>query len=63
MLHFQPNHRHHSEIVRRQGPASFKKKNKIGITPLRYLEENPFAEIDQQNVIKRYFLDMMGETV
>ena len=51
------------EIVRRQGLASFKKENEIGITPLRYLEENPYANIDQQKLVKRYILEMMGETV
>ena len=51
------------EIVRRQGPASFQKENKIGITPVRYLEENPYANIDQQKLMKRYILEMMGETV
>ena len=51
------------EIVKRQGLASFKKENEIGITPLRYLEENPYANIDQQKLVKRYILEMMGETV
>ena len=51
-------------IVRRQGLTSFKKKNKIGVTPLDYLEANPFAkDIDQSSVMKRYVLEMMGEAV
>ncbi|GFH56941.1 hypothetical protein CTEN210_13417 [Chaetoceros tenuissimus] len=48
------------EIVKKQGLKSFKKPNGIGITPLRYLEENPFADIDQSAVVKRYVLDLMG---
>ncbi|GFH50167.1 leucine-rich repeat domain-containing protein [Chaetoceros tenuissimus] len=52
------------EIVKRQGLISFKRKNQIGITPLEYLEANPFAEhIDQCSFVKRYMLEMMGETV
>ena len=51
------------EIIKRQGLVSFQKKNIVGITPLRYLEENPFADIDQQKLVKRYILEMMGETV
>ncbi|GFH50058.1 hypothetical protein CTEN210_06534 [Chaetoceros tenuissimus] len=52
------------EIVKRQGLMSFKKKNQIGITPLEYLEANPFAEdIDQNTIMKRYVLEMMGEAV
>ena len=51
------------EIVKRQGLKSFATKNQIGVTPLQYLEGNPFADIDQQNLMKRYILEMMGETV
>ncbi|GFH50105.1 leucine-rich repeat domain-containing protein [Chaetoceros tenuissimus] len=52
------------EIVKRQGLMSFQRKNEVGITPLEYLEANPFAEdIDQSSVMKRYVLEMMGEAV
>ena len=52
------------QIVKRQGFISFKKKNELGITPLEYLEANPFAEhIDQSSLVKRYVLEMMGEAV
>ena len=50
-------------IVKRQGLESFHKKNEIGITPLQYLEENPFGDIEQQKLMKRYILEMMGEAV
>ena len=51
-------------IVKRQGLVSFRKKNEIDITPLEYLEANPFAkDIDQSSVVKRYVLEMMGEVV
>ncbi|GFH44596.1 hypothetical protein CTEN210_01070 [Chaetoceros tenuissimus] len=49
-------------IVKRQGLNALKKKNEAGISPLEYLEANPFAEIlDQRAFMKRYVLDMMGE--
>ncbi|GFH47103.1 hypothetical protein CTEN210_03578 [Chaetoceros tenuissimus] len=50
-------------IIKRQGLKSFRKKNAIGITPVQYLEENPFADIDQQKLMNRYILELMGETV
>ena len=49
------------EIVNRDGLQCFKKKNKIGITPAQYLDVNPFAEIDQIAIAKRYVLEMMCE--
>ena len=50
-------------IVKRQGLKALKKKNEIGITPLQYLEENPFADISQSALMKQYVLEMMGEIV
>ena len=52
-------------IVKRKGLSSFKKKNEIGVTAFDYLEANPFVEneIDQTVILKRYVLEMMGETV
>lgn len=50
-------------IVKRQGLNSFCKENEIGIAPLKYLEESPFANIDQQKVMNRYILELMGETI
>ncbi|GFH50297.1 leucine-rich repeat domain-containing protein [Chaetoceros tenuissimus] len=53
------------EIVKRKGPSALQKKNEIGLTAFDYLEANPFAniEIDQRVLLKRYVLEMMGETV
>ncbi|GFH44369.1 hypothetical protein CTEN210_00843 [Chaetoceros tenuissimus] len=51
------------EIVKRQGISSFKKPNSIGITPSQYLQENPYAEIEERKIVNRYVLDMMGENV
>ncbi|GFH56885.1 hypothetical protein CTEN210_13361 [Chaetoceros tenuissimus] len=50
-------------IVKSKGLAAFQKENALGITPLHYLEENPLADIDQRILVKRYILEMMGETI
>ena len=52
-----------NEIVQVKGLCSFKTPNSIGITPMQYLNANPFAEINEQRFINRYILDMMGESV
>lgn len=49
------------EIVKRQGLKAFQKQNMLGITPLQYLVTNPYADINQSTIIKRYVLEMMGE--
>ena len=53
------------EILMQQGLPSLHKKNQIGITPYRYLQENPFADfhIDEQKLINRFVLGMMGEII
>ena len=50
-------------IVKKKGPRSFREPNAIGITPLQYLEANPFTEIDQHKLVKRFVLEIMGEAV
>ncbi|GFH50291.1 hypothetical protein CTEN210_06767 [Chaetoceros tenuissimus] len=52
-------------IVKRKGPCAFHKKNEIGMTAVDYLEANPCIEneIDQNVLMKRYVLEMMGEAV
>ncbi|GFH61682.1 hypothetical protein CTEN210_18158 [Chaetoceros tenuissimus] len=50
-------------ILKCQGLAAFRKPNAIGITPLEYLEANPYADIDQHKLMKRYIAEMMGENV
>ncbi|GFH44714.1 leucine-rich repeat domain-containing protein [Chaetoceros tenuissimus] len=51
------------EIIRRQGLKAFKKPDSVGVTPSQYLSENPYADIKEQKMIKRYILDMMGEVI
>ena len=50
-------------IVREQGIKAMNTPNEIGITPSQYLHANPFADIDEKKILKRYILDMMGELV
>ncbi|GFH44669.1 hypothetical protein CTEN210_01143 [Chaetoceros tenuissimus] len=51
------------DIVKRQGLKAFKKQDSVGVTASRYLSENPYTEIKEQNMIKRYILDMMGGAI
>ena len=48
-------------IVKRQGLKSFKEPDGIEVTPSQNLSENPFTDITEQKILKRYILDMMGE--
>ncbi|GFH50169.1 leucine-rich repeat domain-containing protein [Chaetoceros tenuissimus] len=51
-------------IVKRKGLCTFHKINEIVMTPFDYLKANPFIEneIDQRALMKRYILEMLGET-
>ena len=49
------------EVVKEQGPQMLQLENKIGITPLKYLSDNPYLEnIDEMKMLRRYMLEMMG---
>lgn len=50
-------------IVKQQGLAAFTKPDSIGVTPSKYLALNPFVELKEQEIIKRYINEMMGEAV
>ena len=51
------------ELVKECGLLSINTKNEIGMTVLKYLQENPFFEIqvDEKNLMNRYILDLIGE--
>ncbi|GFH44712.1 hypothetical protein CTEN210_01186 [Chaetoceros tenuissimus] len=51
------------DIIKRQGLKAFKKPDSVGVMPSQYLSENTFADIEEQKMIKRYILDMMGEVI
>ncbi|GFH47151.1 hypothetical protein CTEN210_03626 [Chaetoceros tenuissimus] len=42
---------------------AMKHPNRIGITPSQYLVANPYSEIEEGKIVKRYILEMMGEFV
>ena len=60
---YNPLHEVIFDIIKRQGVKAFKNQDSIGVTPSQYLCENPFTEIKEQKMIKRFILDMMGELV
>ncbi|GFH56322.1 leucine-rich repeat domain-containing protein [Chaetoceros tenuissimus] len=51
------------ENVKAQGLKTLYRKNSIGITALDHLSANPYSEVDQQAIAKKYILEMMGEVV
>ena len=51
------------DIIKKQGLRALREPNSIGITPLQYLEVNPYVDIDVQEIVKKYILEMMGEVV
>ena len=63
MFSFQPNIQNILEIVERKGIRAFQEENKIGITPSKYLQENPYTDIMEKDIMKSYILNMMGEQV
>ena len=62
---FYPNEDHIYRIIKRYGSLRIliQRKNSIGVTPLEYLSANLFADIDQGKLVRRFVLEMMGETV
>ena len=50
-------------LVKREGIEGMRRGNAIGITPSQYLEANPFADISEKEIISRFILENMGETV
>ena len=48
-------------IIRNQGIRAFKIQNDMGITPSRYLKENPYTEIKEMEIIRHFTMTMMGE--
>ena len=49
--------------VKRHGINAMRMPNAIGITPSQYLEANTFVDISEKDIVNRYILDMMGETI
>ena len=51
------------DIIKRQGLKAFQVRDSFGVTPSEYLSHNPYTDIDEKVIMKRYILDMMGEIV
>ena len=51
------------EIIKRRGLSSIHVKNTIGLTAFEYLQKNPYTDINEQKLIKRLVLDLMGELI
>lgn len=45
------------------GLHAMAQKNSIGITPSKYLAANPYAEVDEKKLVKRFILEKMSEIV
>ncbi|GFH46425.1 hypothetical protein CTEN210_02899 [Chaetoceros tenuissimus] len=58
---FQPLKEVLLTIVQAKGIGAFKVKNEAGVTPARYLKENPYADVDEMEITRDYIATMMGE--
>lgn len=48
-------------LLDKGGPKAFKEENSIGITPSRYLKENPYIHVTEKEIVEKYILEMMEE--
>lgn len=55
---FRPTAESIFAVIENQGIASFPMKNEVGISPCQYLEENPYANITQIEIIRHYVTKM-----
>ncbi|GFH46392.1 hypothetical protein CTEN210_02866 [Chaetoceros tenuissimus] len=58
---YQPIKQDIHVIIQQEGLRAFAIKNKMGITPSRYLKENPFANVIEKDIIQDYIMKLMGE--
>ena len=58
---FQPSKQVIFTIIEEKEIGSFSVENEAGITPSQYLKENPYADIDEMEIIREYVSKMMGE--
>ena len=58
---FQPLKEVLLTIVRAKGIGAFQMKNEAGITPSQYLKENPYADVEEMDIVRDYVMKMMGE--
>ncbi|GFH43788.1 hypothetical protein CTEN210_00261 [Chaetoceros tenuissimus] len=48
-------------IIQEKGLKAFREENSAGITPSRYLQENPYTELNEKEIIREHLMKMMGE--
>lgn len=60
---FQPLKEVIHAIILQKGLKAFHEENSAGITPSRYLKENPYTDLTEKEIIKDYLMMMMGEMV
>ncbi|GFH58445.1 predicted protein [Chaetoceros tenuissimus] len=58
---FPPSKRVILTILEEKEIVAFNIENAAGIIPSQYLKENPYADIDEMDIIRDYTLKMMGE--
>ena len=60
-LSFQPMKEVLYPIILQKGLKAFQEQNSAGITPSRYLQENPYTDLTEKEIIHDYLMKMMGE--
>ncbi|GFH61472.1 hypothetical protein CTEN210_17948 [Chaetoceros tenuissimus] len=49
------------QAMKKDGIQIMNQPNELGITPSQYLAANPFSEVDEQKIVSKFILEMMGE--
>lgn len=57
----QPSIQEIYNIIRENGIGAFNEENMIGITPSKYLNENPFADVTEMEIIRSFTMKMMKQ--
>ena len=60
---FQPLKEVILAIILQKGLNAFRVENSAGITPSRYLQENPYTDLTEKQIIHDYVMKMIGDVV
>ena len=58
---YQPLKEVINAIILQKGLKALREENSAGVTPSRYLQENPYTELNEKEIIREYLIKMMGE--
>lgn len=58
---FQPLKEVIHAIIQEKGLKAFREENSAGISPSRYLQENPYTQLTEKEIIREYLMKMMGK--